>query len=249
VANRRPHAPERHLQRTPLGVVALDATGDSSVRGMALVLMCGLSFSGKSTVAAGLAGALDAELLSLDRINEERDLHGGQGIPVEEWATTNRIAHDRAGGLLAAGRDVVVDDTGSPRFIRDEWRATASSAGAPFVLVWVQVGPELQRRRVLANRAEPVRPDVTDAVLEEHAASFEAPIDEDPLVIDAASTNEPATVAAAVEAIRAAAVPLLVSYPGRRCIAGAPGPDDSSKLQYWETDDARGSYRETRQPR
>lgn len=86
---------------------------------MALVLRCGLSFSGKSTLAARLSDALVGELLSLDRINEERGLDGGQGIPLDEWATTNRIAHERAGALLAAGRHVVVDDTGSPRFVRD----------------------------------------------------------------------------------------------------------------------------------
>nr|WP_282818681.1 AAA family ATPase [Curtobacterium flaccumfaciens] len=63
---------------------------------MALVLTCGLSFSGKSTLAAGLSNALAGELLSLDQINEERGLHGGQGIPLEEWAATNRIAHARA---------------------------------------------------------------------------------------------------------------------------------------------------------
>lgn len=172
---------------------------------MALVLMCGLSFSGKSTLAAGLSVALDAELLSLDRINEERGLYGGQGIPVEEWAATNRIAHERARGLLAAGRHVVVDDTGSPRFIRDEWRETASAAKAPFVLVWVQVSPELQRQRVWANRVDQVRPDVTDAVLAEHLASFEAPEDEESLIVDATSTHDKDIVAAVVGAIQAAA--------------------------------------------
>lgn len=173
---------------------------------MALVLTCGLSFSGKSTLAAGLSNALAGELLSLDQINEERGLHGGQGIPLEEWAATNRIAHARAGVLLAAGRHVVVDDTGSPRFIRDEWRTTASAAGVPFVLVWVQISPELQRERVLANRLGQVRPDVTDAVLQEHGASFEPPVSEDPWVIDATSTSDSVAIAAIVEAIKAAAV-------------------------------------------
>lgn len=93
--------------------------------------------------------------------------------------------HARAGVRLAAGRHVVVDDTGSPRSIGDEWRATASVAGVLFVLVWVQIRPELQRERVLANRARQVRPDATDAVLEEHGTSFEPPVEEAPLVIDA----------------------------------------------------------------
>lgn len=169
---------------------------------MALVLTCGLSFAGKSTLAGRLADDLPAHLVSLDRINEERGLDGGQGIPRDEWANTNRIAHQRASAMLESGRHVVVDDTGSPRFIRDEWRATAGLAGTPFVLVWVQITPELQRKRVHTNRAEKVRRDVTDAVLEEHTAGFEAPVGEGALIVDAEETNDPKPVTRIVEAIK-----------------------------------------------
>jgi len=51
-----------------------------------------------------------------------------------------------------------------------------------------------------------VRPDVTDAVLQEHGASFEPPVSEDPWVIDATSTSDSVAIAAIVEAIKAAAV-------------------------------------------
>ncbi|WP_141393747.1 AAA family ATPase [Brachybacterium alimentarium] len=37
---------------------------------MTLTLMCGLSFSGKSTLAARLAEGLPASVISLDLINE-----------------------------------------------------------------------------------------------------------------------------------------------------------------------------------
>jgi predicted kinase len=168
---------------------------------MALVLMCGLSFSGKSTLSVLLAEKLRAQVVNLDRINEERGLDGGQGIPLEEWAATNGIAHERASSALAHGGHVVVDDTGSPRFVRDAWRATAAAAGSPFVLVWVQVTPELQRERVHANRGAPVRPDVTDAVLTEHAANFEPPDAEDPIVVDAMRTRDSTTLAAVAAAI------------------------------------------------
>jgi len=190
---------------------------------MALVLMCGLSFSGKSTLATQLAAELGAELLSLDGINEERGLHGGQGIPLEEWANTNRIAHERAGALLASDRHVIIDDTGSPRFIREEWRATATEAAAPFVLVWVQVTPELQRHRVLANRDQQSRADVTDAVLTEHSAAFEPPSGEDPLIVDAARTTDPATVTAIVEEISAR----IVRQPVPRRTVGLGSADST----------------------
>lgn len=160
------------------------------LREMVLTLMCGLSFSGKSTLAARLAQDLPARLISLDHLNAERGLEGGQGIPLEEWARTNRIAHERAGALLRQGHHVVIDDTGSPRFLRDAWRTTADAAGAPFAVVWVQVTAELQRARVLANRETQERPDVTDAVLRDHVASFEPPSEEDALTIDARNTQD-----------------------------------------------------------
>lgn len=167
-----------------------------------MALMCGLSFAGKSTLAAGLAEALPAGLVSLDLINEERGLQGGQGIPLEEWAETNRIAHERGRELLGAGRHVVVDDTGSPRFIRDGWREIADESGAPFVIVWVQISPELQQARVHANRQSRGRPDVTDAVLHDHRAGFEPPTDEEALVVAAQDTADSARIAALVQQIR-----------------------------------------------
>lgn len=100
-----------------------------------LVLMCGLSFSGKSTLAQRLATEPPAAVLSIDSINEERGLYGGGGIPGEEWENTLRIADERASGLLGAGHDVVIEDTGSPRFVRDRWRAIANRERSSFKLV------------------------------------------------------------------------------------------------------------------
>ena len=169
---------------------------------MTLALMCGLSFAGKSTLAARLVEALPATLISLDLINEERGLHGGQGIPLEEWALTNRIAHVRGKELLESGHHVVVDDTGSPRFIRDGWREVADQSGDPFVIVWVQISTELQHARVHANRQRLSRADVTDAVLHDHRAGFEPPIDEDALVIAAQETTDPSRIARLVQQVR-----------------------------------------------
>lgn len=164
--------------------------------------MCGLSFSGKTTFAELLADALDAHQLSLDAINAERGLHGGEGIPLEEWARTNALAHARAAAALEAGRAVVVDDTGSPRFIRDGWRRVATEAETSFSIVWVQIDTTRQRQRLLANRAIAGRHDVTDAVMAAHVASFEAPVDEDPLIVDADDTRNPETIAAIARSIR-----------------------------------------------
>ncbi|BDZ50766.1 hypothetical protein GCM10025867_30070 [Frondihabitans sucicola] len=173
---------------------------------MALTLMCGLSFAGKSTFATLLARELGAQVVSLDAINAERGLDGGQGIPLDEWATSDRVAHERVDALLRQGKHVVIDDTGSPRFIRDQWRSAANTVGVPFALVWVRIDRRLQQDRVARTRARNDRPDVTDAVLAEHAASFDSPEREEPFVVDAFDTRDPARAAAVASAIRQLAV-------------------------------------------
>ncbi|QQS12268.1 MAG: AAA family ATPase [Rhodospirillales bacterium] len=144
-----------------------------------LVAMCGLAFSGKSTIARLLADALDAPRISLDAINEERGLDGGAGIPDAEWEATSRIAVTRLRAALAAGRHAVLDDTLSHRFLRDRYRAVAAEAGAAFALVFVDTPLDEIRRRRRLNDAERGRPTIADTVFDHHAARFERPADDE----------------------------------------------------------------------
>lgn len=169
-----------------------------------LVVLCGRSYSGKSTVAAHLARALPADLLSLDLINEERGLETGSDIPVEEWAVTFRTALDRAGALLDAGRDVVVDDTSSPRFLRDEWRNSAAARNAGCTLVYVDASEFTVRARAESNRADRRRHDVAPEVLDRHLAGFEPPAADEPHLLVPSDAGI-AELDSAVEAIRRSA--------------------------------------------
>lgn len=153
---------------SPTGAAQPDAGGR-------LVLLCGRSFSGKSTAAGWLQQSLPARVISLDALNAERGLAGGQGIPLREWARTNDEAVRRAGAALREGATVVVDDTASPRFLRDGWRGVAEQTGSAFVLVFLDTSPATVRARLLRNRDAAERPDVVDAVMADHLASFEAP--------------------------------------------------------------------------
>ncbi len=161
-----------------------------------------MSFAGKSTVAQGLAPLIPAEVVSLDSINAERGLVGGDGIPVEEWIATNGIARERVSKLLASGASTIVDDTTSLRMLRDGWRSLASEHGARTALVWVQIDAGLQRERLLANRLTGMRDDVIDEVITQHVASFESPAsDELPLILVAGESRNPERIAALVAAI------------------------------------------------
>jgi predicted kinase len=156
--------------------VRLDADMASEIR---LVVLCGTSFSGKSTVARSLAPRLSARIVSLDEINERRGLWGGDGIPAEEWIRTHELATDEVRGLLTSGTSVIVDDTNSLRFLRDGWRSLAASAGARFSLIYIDVDYATIRGRRADNQVDPRRRDVADAVLDQHLADFEPPQDDE----------------------------------------------------------------------
>lgn len=83
---------------------------------------------------------------------------------------------------MVSGVTVIVDDTSSPRFLREGWRSLAREVGAPLVLVYVDTPVEVSIQRHAANRDQHHRMDVTDQILHEHLDSFEAPTpDEDPV--------------------------------------------------------------------
>jgi predicted kinase len=137
--------------------------------------MCGLAFSGKTTVARTIAQTLDAVLVSLDDINDERGLWGGHGLPVEEWRRTHEVARTRLGFALAADQAVVIDDTSNLRLLRDGYRALADAYDAPFILVFVNTPLEDIRERRAEASTSGDRRSVDGAVFAEHAASFEEP--------------------------------------------------------------------------
>ena len=80
--------------------------------------------------------------------------------------------------VIAQLRDdqtIIVDDTSSPRFLRDGWRTLCSSEQAPMVLVYVDTSMDLIRQRLIDNRVTRHRGDVTDEVMAAHQESFEPP--------------------------------------------------------------------------
>lgn len=141
-----------------------------------LVLLCGPAFSGKTTVAAALVARFGHTAVSLDEINARRGLHGGEGVPDEEWARTHELALEQVERLLRAPpARVVVDDTLCYRFLRDGFRDLAARVGRGTRLIVLAVPEAEIRRRIAANAAAPGRRGIDAAVLERHLASFEWP--------------------------------------------------------------------------
>ena len=148
-----------------------------------LILLCGRPFSGKSTLAARLAADRGAASVSFDAINLERGLHGGDGLPVSEWAATLEIAKARTAALLARHPLVVVDDTLCFRWMRDGFRDLARAAGAAPVLVYLDPPAPLLLERMAANERTKQRRGIASGVLTEHLAAFEAPGEDEQAIV------------------------------------------------------------------
>jgi predicted kinase len=146
-----------------------------------LYVLCGMSFSGKSTLAAAIAQQTGAVIVSLDEINAERGLYGGLGIPDEEWLLSHQLALQRVEEALATGRSVVVDDTNCFRFLRDAYRAVAVRLDVKALLLYLDLPMDTLLARASADN--PTRPPVARDVLLELIGKFEAPAPEEQAIM------------------------------------------------------------------
>ena len=176
-----------------------------------LVLSCGLSGSGKSTVALALLQPLGAVRI---RSDVERKRLAGVAItarPTNEQARQlySRAMNTRtyarlqslAQALLRAGLNVIVDAAALRRCERDDLRALATAEGARFVLVECTAPEAVLRKRIARRMA--AGHDASDATLE--VLDFQLGIRE-PVAIDEAARSMPtdcdaATLAARCEAL------------------------------------------------
>jgi predicted kinase len=148
-----------------------------------LYLLCGKSFSGKSTLAEVIARQTGAIVVGLDSINAERGLFGGLGIPDHEWAVSHDVALQRVEDAIASGRSVVVDDTNCFRFLRDSYRSVAQRLGIPSVLLYLDVPVSILRQRITACASSPGRSPVTEEVFTDLLSKFEAPAPDEQAVL------------------------------------------------------------------
>ena len=128
-----------------------------------LIITCGFSGSGKTTVTRPLVEHLGALCLRSDL--ERKRLHGldgmarsgsavGGGLYAEATtqATYNEL-HRLARQLIESGWPVIVDAAFLIRNERDRFRALAAETNVPFLLLDCQADPEELRRRVVRRSA------------------------------------------------------------------------------------------------
>lgn len=137
--------------------------------------MCGLAFSGKTTLAIRLANLLGAPRISLDEINASRGLRGGEGLADAQWEQTSQLAVSQLTKVLESGESVVLDDTLSHRFLRDRYRRVAKESQSEFVLLFLDTERSLIEARIKSNAERPSRQHVKAEVFSVHKSRFQRP--------------------------------------------------------------------------
>ena len=146
-----------------------------------VVLLCGYSFSGKSTLAAALHERCGAAVVCPDAINARRGLWGGDGVPDAEWARTLDEAHTELEAHLAASAPlVVIDDTCCDRWLRDAYREVARRYGYVVELLVLDVpAAEVEARMARAAADPDARRGLKAEVWASHRDTFEWPTDDE----------------------------------------------------------------------
>lgn len=145
-----------------------------------LILTCGLSGSGKTTVTTPLLEHLGAIRLRSDverkrlfglRADESGRAAPGKGIyDAEAHERTYERLLALARSLISAGRSVIVDATFLERKRREPFRALAGELAAGFVLLQTTAPADELRRRIAGRQADASDADLS--VLEAQLASL-----------------------------------------------------------------------------
>ncbi len=183
----------------------------------AMIVTCGMSGSGKSTVAAELVGPLAGVRIRSDV--ERKRLAGMRPTdrPTDAVATEalydescTRRVYDRlatlAGMVLDAGRTVVIDATCIKRWQRDRLAAVALDRGVPLIWVVFDLPTEAVLARLATRQAAGGDPsDASVAVVRRQLAGFEPLANEEAfgnaVIVRVAATDGPAEPAAVAERV------------------------------------------------
>jgi predicted kinase len=159
-----------------------------------LVIVCGLSGSGKSTVAAALAARTGLALINSDRTRKRlaglapTARPGAALYTPERSAATYAAMYHAADATLAAGEGAIIDATFLHRRDREAARAVAARHGAPIVFVECRVDDDTVRHRLAARSERNDDPSDADwAVFTAQRRSWEPfGVSEPGLVVDTA---------------------------------------------------------------
>ena len=137
--------------------------------------MCGLAFSGKSTLARKISEHTDSKLVAFDKLWVEQDKEKPIPKGAEGWRYIRDLAQRNMLDYLQAGKSVVYDDNNPRKEHREELRDVAKKAGIDAVVIYLDTSLDVIRVREEANRSSQDRHDVEPENFEKVMKDLEVP--------------------------------------------------------------------------
>jgi uncharacterized protein len=162
-----------------------------------LIVMMGLSGSGKSYLARLLALRIGTVWLSSDVMRKRivgvpaHHSAGPAAYTQQIGARTYAALHEEAERELRRGHSVILDATFMSQSLRSPARRLASRLNVPLTVIWCQASDDLIERRIAERDTDPFR--VSDAdlhVAQSQRSHFQPPTELDPKSVIVARTGD-----------------------------------------------------------
>ena len=154
-----------------------------------LYIMCGLAFSGKSTLAKRIAEHTGREIIAFDKLWVEEDKVKPVPKNVDGWRQIRKLAQGKILKALKDGKSVIYDDTNARREHREELRNLAKQAGAESIVVYLDTPLEIIRAREEANKDSQNRHEVEPHNFQKVLEDLEVPSGDEEVLIFTPKTD------------------------------------------------------------
>ena len=162
-----------------------------------LVVLTGLPGTGKSELAAGLATAMPAAVLSADPIDDALVRAGvGDRPDIVGYEVMKALTREH----LSLGLSVVIDAVNPFKWVRDSYTEIAAVTAAPFALIATLCSDPAEHRRRVESRHTTDQKPINWVGVQEQVSYYEPPSDPE-LVLDAVRPSSE-NIAAALSHIK-----------------------------------------------
>lgn len=149
-----------------------------------LYILCGIPFSGKTTLAKAISKRLGYVHIDLDDV--KRELYGrvvkDEELKQQDWDCIYREMYKRIESNLRNGQFIVHDTGNLTKHERDLVRQIAQKLGIETLTIFVKIPTSVARDRMMKNRRQKNRFDITDEAFEGAVNEMEPPSKEENVI-------------------------------------------------------------------
>jgi len=154
-----------------------------------LYIMCGLAFSGKSTLAKRIAEHTGSEIIAFDKLWVEEDKIKPVPKNADGWRHIRKVTQEKILKTLKEGKSVIYDDNNAKREHREELCNLAKQARAESIVVYLDTPLETIKAREEANKVSQNRHEVEYKNFQKVLEDFELPSGDEEAMIFTPETD------------------------------------------------------------